>query len=187
MLTPTPGARRGARSSRVKAAGVVLADGAGARAPDHAGPLRRPRHRGGRSRARRGRLRRADVRAGDRPADRDLRRPGAGRAVERASSGSAGWRRPSSGFSPASSARSSSSRSRCRGSSCSSAPRVLHAAVFIGLYALLGPAATSGRRTRPSPARRSATPSSASSRSSWSSFCPGRSNAGGRAKGRLRR
>ena len=123
VLTPTPAreARRGGR--RVKAAGVVLAVAAGPRAADHAGPLHRRGTRGGRPGAGRGGLRRADVGAGRRPADRHVRRAGAGRAVDAASSASAGWPRRWSGFWPASSARSSSSRSRCRGLSCFSARR----------------------------------------------------------------
>ena len=84
----------------MKAAGVVLAMVAGAGASDHAGPVHRPRHRGRRSRAGRGGLRGADVGAGDRAAGRHVRRAGAGRAVDAASSASAGWRRRWSGFWP---------------------------------------------------------------------------------------
>ena len=73
----------------------------------------------------------------DRPADRDLRRAGPGRPVERRHrhrrAGEDAW----SGSWPASSARSSSSRSRCRGSWCSLRATRAARGVFIGLYELL--------------------------------------------------
>ena len=64
---------------------------------------------------------------------------------------------------------------------------VLHAVVFMGLYVLLGLAAFRRRRMRRSPARRSATRSSASWRFSWSSCCLERWNGVARGKSRLRR
>ena len=41
-------------------------------------------------------------------------------------------------------------RRRCRGSWCSLLATALHAAIFMGLYVLLGPAAVPGPATRPS-------------------------------------
>ena len=117
------------------------------------------------------------------PAGRDVGRPGAGRAVERRASASAGWRRRWSGFWPASSARSSSWRSRCRGSSCFSRPRCCTRSSSWGCTCCWI-CVSSVRRMRRSPARRSATPWSASWRSSWSSFCRERSSGGGRRRRR---
>ena len=122
VLTPTPAREAADGERRVRAAGIVLAVAAALALQTTLARYIRGT-RGGRSGARRGRLRRADVGTGDRPADRDVRRAWSRMRWRPASSGSAGWPRRWSGFWPASSAPSSSWRSRCRGSWCFSARR----------------------------------------------------------------
>ena len=178
MLTPTP-AREARGEPRVKAAGVILAIARRPRAPDHAGPVPRPRHGRGRSGAGRGGLRRADVGAGDRacwPAPS----PGWCRTrCRRGVIGIGGLAKTIVGFlagiigtqfivaQPLPRFRRVLRGDRCCTRRSSSACTCCSAC------------GTSARPTRRSPGRRSATRSSAWWRSSWSSCCPAPSNAGG--------
>ena len=187
MLTPTP-AQDAARESRaVRAAGVILATALALALQTTLARFLVRGTVGGRPRAGRGRLRGADVRAGHRPADRDLRRAGPGRAVDGVI-GIGGLAKTMVGF----------RRRRHRHAVHRRAAAAAVRGVFRRDRAARGdvhravraarPAAISGRRTPPSPARRSATRSSASSPSSWPSSCPERSSGGGPARrGRLRR
>ena len=180
-MTPTPARETRLRGLRVKAAGVILAVGGGARSPDHAGPLHRAGHGRGRPGAGRRGLRRADVGPATGTADGHLRRARAGCAVGRRDrdrrageddgrvSGRhhrhAVHRRPAA-----------AAVRRIFGAT------VLHAVVFMGLYVLLdlrhfgtpyaAVARTGGRQRR----RRGRW------RFSWSSFYPERWSGGERGE-----
>ena len=108
--------------------------------PDDAGEPRHSGHGGPRSRADRRRLLSADLRPGDRAAAGERGRAGSGCRCRAESSASAGWPRRSWALWPAFWARSSSSPRRCRASWSSSWRRVLHAAIFMGLYIAARPA-----------------------------------------------
>ncbi len=138
VLTPTPaqetGPRRGADSEDGRR---CAGHSAGACTADHPGAVHPGRRRSG-SGARRRRLCGPVVRPGDRAADRDASRACCRTRCRAGSSGSADWRRTLSGFSPASSGRSSSWRSRCRASSCSSPRACCTRRCSSGVYELLG-------------------------------------------------